>query len=373
MIPKRQPAQNWTTAELAILTDWLTRGHTAATIAQRLGRPLTSVQNKMKRSRLGPLIQARATITRVVRDDDGAKVIAPEETAGEPSDQFLERILKRTTYEVSRAKAEPYATLRIASDQPIALSISSDWHLSVTGPTDVEGLLAYADAIRTTPRAYAIGVGDLTDNPIKHRPTSVTEVPEELRLLDIVVGRFGGKLLATTSGNHDDWTKAFSGIDNLRNLAEKHRIHYAPDELIYQLEIVDPTDLDHITARWVIATRHKFRRHSNMNLTHACWRWFEENAHNWPQEPSGAILLPDAIAIGHNHVAAVETRTYDRGDVVACRMGSWQRTSPYTRAGGWALMPPTAPTIVFPHIRDGTQQPTAYADYRKALHTLQKA
>lgn len=339
-------------------------------LARELGRNRISIANRAKllkdRAAATPNV---AQLTRSVRRDSGVHILAPLETDLEPETQFLDRIRKGTSAAVAHTKAERYALVRIESDRPIAFSISSDWHLSSTGPTDVDGLIAYAEAIRDTPGAYAVAVGDQTDNPIKHKPVATRDIPDDLRLLDIVLGRFGPKLLGFTSGNHDDWTKTMVGVDNLQTMAERHRLHYAPDELVWLVEIVKP-GTDEVTARWVVATRHKFRRHSNLNHTHACWRWAEEQMHNWPHDTSGTILLPDVLALGHNHVAAVEHRTYERGTVIACRMGAWQYTSAFTRAGGWALMPATAPTVILPHIRDGQAQPHAYEDYRVALKQL---
>lgn len=311
-----------------------------------------------------------ATLSRSVGiGQHGVEVLAPLETEQEPEDQFLARVLKATGQSVSQHKAERYARVVIESDRPIGLSISSDWHLTADGPTDVAGVIAHAETVRDTPAMYALAVGDQMDNPIKHQPQDVKGIPADLRLLDIVLGRFGGKLLGMTSGNHDDWTKTLVGVDNIQSMAERHALHYAPDELLWLVEIVRP-GTDEVTARWVVATRHQYRRHSNLNHTHACWRWLEEDEHNWPNDEQGRTLLPDVVAIGHNHVAATETRSYQRGDVIACRMGSFQYTSRFTRQRGFTLMPPTCPTVILPNVRDGSAQPEAYARYEAAARVL---
>lgn len=360
-------------AILEAYRDSTTRDRNLTELGARLGRNPQALGNRYR------LLQAKAsgitpgvTLARSVREQVGVEVLAPLETDLEPESQFLSRVLQKTTGSVAAHKAERYARVRVESDRPIALSLSSDWHLTTTGATDVQGLLDYADAIAATDRAFAVAVGDQIDNPIKHQPSASREVPDDLRLLDILLGRFKGKLLGMTSGNHDDWTRTMVGVDNLKTMGERHAIHYAPDELVWLVEIASPSDPTLVTARWVVATRHKYFRHSNLNHTHACWRWLEDGANNWPHDGSGASFLPDVLAIGHNHVAAVETRTYDRGDVIACRMGSWQYTSGFTRAGGWTLMPPTAPTVILPNIRDGLEQPTAYKDYRVALDALRR-
>lgn len=368
----------WTPEQQREVFERVSRGEPPHVISREMGRTVDSVQSiiwkngwTQRNAMAGALVAPNGvTLTRAVRSDPVVTVLAPLETGMEPEESFLARVLTETEREVNHKKTERYVTVRIASDKPIAFSISSDWHLSAKSATDVKGLLAYADAIGKTPGAYAVAVGDMIDNPIKHKPQNVTGIPDDLRLLDIALARFNGKLLGMTSGNHDDWTKALVGVDSLKPMAERHRLHYAPDELVWLVEIVDPNQADHVTARWVVATRHQYRRHSNLNTTHACWRWLEDEINNWPNDGKGASLLPDIIAIGHNHCASVEARSTQRGTVIGCRMGSWQYTSSFTRAKGYTLAPPTAPTIILPNVRDGAQQPHAYERYQDALKAL---
>lgn len=368
----------WTPAEEAELAKHIADERFAPWIARAMNRTVPAIRNKagalglsLGLKPIAPFEPQGATMTRPVAIDPatvGVTVTAPMETEGESAEDFLARVLRRTGSAVEKAKAEPFVTLRIASDQPIALSLSSDWHLTGNGATDVQGLIDYADAIRETPRCYALSVGDLLDNPVKHRPQNPLDVPDELRLLDILVGKFGGKLLGATSGNHDDWSFSLAGTDHLKTMAEKHRVHYAPDCLIYVVEIVDPADVQCVTARWVIATRHKYYRHSNLNHSHACWRWLEDWASQWPMDAEGRTLIPDVLAIGHNHVATVETRSFPNGERVACRMGPWQKQSGFSRAGGWATSSETAPTVILWPTRKGGLQ--AFSDYRKAIDAL---
>lgn len=376
----------WTPEEETSLRAWLAHERiTAADAAARLDRPIGSVQNKITKLGIGLLQQARtapaplvlpaATFTRTVRADDAVQVVAPLETEEESDAAFLARVTGATTKAVQVSDAQRFATLRIASDRPIALSLSSDWHLTPHGACDVAGLLAYADTVADTPSVYAVSVGDLTDNPIKHKGGSTREVPDELRLLDLALGRFRGKMLGMTSGNHDDWSIALAGVDNLKAMSRRHRIHYAPDELVYVVEIVAPHDLETVTARWVVATRHQSLWNSTLNDTHACWRWLERGTNAWPLDAEGRTLLPDVVAIGHNHVASVENKSTPRGNVVACRMGSWQRPSGYARQKGFGMTPPTAPTVILPAVRGpgSHQQAYGFADYRMALTYLDVA
>jgi hypothetical protein len=347
----RHQDRPWTAADFDALVAMRQDGEPAAVIATRLGRTIQAVNNRIQRGiRLGLLSKYhgdhRTTIT--PRDvpvgeyaPEGppvAQVLAPADQEEEDERAFLARVLRGADTSVAKAEAQRHATIRLASDQPVAITLSSDWHVAPQG-TDLRGLLEYADLVRRTPRLYALAVGDLTDNPIKHRGGSVAQVSDELRLLDILVGRFGGKLLGMTSGNHDDWSKTLAGVDNLAALSRRHRVHYAPDELLWQVDIVSPHDPEDVTATYHLYTRHQWRRGSALNPGHACWTWWQEEGPNWG-------VIPDVLAIGHNHVAVVESRQFSERDMWALRMGTWQRDSAFARAKGFARYRPTAPTVV---------------------------
>lgn len=277
------------------------------------------------------------------RPPDGptlAEAFAPAESAEEPDDVFMARMLASADRSLAKARAQKVARLRIAARGAVCVSLSSDWHVAAEG-TDLRGLIEYADYIGHTPGIYALAVGDMTDNAIKHRGGSVRGVLDELRFLDGLVGRFRGKLLGMTSGNHDDWSRVFAGVDNLLHLSKRHRIHYAPDELLWQVDIVNPDDLDDVTASYHVYTRHQWRRGSALNPCHACWTWWQEEGANWP-------VIPDVLAIGHNHIAAKEERSYEHRTMHAVRMGAWQHDSSHSRAIGFARYRSTAPTIVLP-------------------------
>src|SRR5690606_29568305 len=131
-------------------------------------------------------------------------------------------------------------------------------------------------------------------------------------------------------------------------LAERGRIHYAPDELIYLIELVDPKSQT-VTARYVVATRHKYYRHSNLNPSHSPFPWLEDRVGQWPKGEDGGELIPDILAVAHNHTASLDVRTKANKPIWGARMGAWHRSG-HSRAGGWPAGPPTAPTfILHPH------------------------
>jgi len=369
---RKHTSRPWSGAELATLRTAYEQGATGRELAQLFPqRTAESVRMKVQLERENGLVRvvarrANQPVTTVVvtphADATGplglplATVLAPEAAQDEPEGAFLDRVLAAAKTRTDRARTQRFATVQVATDQPIALSLSSDWHLG-TG-ADLPGLIRYADWVAHTPGVVAIAVGDLTDNPIKHRGGSVAAVKDELRLLDHLVGRFKGRLLGITSGNHDDWSKTLAGVDNLAALARRHRLHYAPDELLWTVELVDPTDPGRVTATYRVYTRHQWRRSSMLNPGHACWTWWQEDGPNWSHRP-------DVLAIGHHHVAVVEQRVFaDQPPVWALRMGAWQVDSDFARAKGFGRYAATAPTVVlWPHRE---RDPLAFSDYREA-------
>ena len=272
-----------------------------------------------------------------------AEAYAPLHSAEEDEETFVARMVSVATAHVQKAAAQRHARLRIASKTPVAISLLSDAHVSPHG-TDLAALLEYADFVAATPGVYALGMGDLLDNPIKHRGGNVGQIADDLRFLDLLVARFRGKLLGTTSGNHDDWSKVLAGVDHLLALAKRHKIHYAPDELLWVVEIVNPDDADDVTATYRVHTRHQWRRGSALNPCHACWTWWQEDGMNWDG-------FPDVLAIGHNHVSAVESRQFESRDMWAIRPGTFQKDSSFARAKGYGRYRATTPTIVLPPTR----------------------
>lgn len=338
----------------------------AREVSERTGRRRTYHAVRLKAAEEGIRFGLSAPVSRVIRSDDEIALVASEWSAKEEAEEIYRRAVARTDRALSRAKEEGVAYIQIVSSKPVLLSISSDWHISTTGATDIAGLRDYAQAIASTPGAWAVAAGDQIDNPIKWSK-NMTEVPDEYALLGMVLNDFGSKLLGMTSGNHDDWTVAFSGIDALRWLVEKGKLHYAPDELVYIIEILDPATGER-TARYCVATRHKYYRHSNLNPTHGCFRWLEDRVGQWPVMEDGGELVPDILAMGHNHVAACEVRSFVNKPIWGARMGAWQYTSAHGRAGGWRNSPPTAPNfILFPHRARDIE---GFADYRNALDSL---
>jgi hypothetical protein len=358
-------APHWTDDEKTAALEMLAAGKDDIQVAAALGR--TENQVRHFRRRRGMTGEKRPTLTRLVSETPERLVFAPEESDEEPVETLWERCVRATTRKIAKTRTEGVATIRLLTDSPVAVSISSDWHITPSGSCDLVRLRTYAEAIQQAPGAYAVAVGDLTDNPVKWNK-NMDDIPDEARLLDLIFGVFGSKLLATTDGNHDAWSKQFAGLDNIRRMASLHRVHYAPDELVYLVELASPSAPDRVTARYVIATRHQYRRNSSLNWSHAAWRWAEDNMYDWPKGEDGGVLLPDIIAIGHNHAAEVAVRDYEGGKRWAARMGPFQVHSSHARQFGWSRGTPTCPTfLLYPHRAKPVE---GYADYDRALEIL---
>lgn len=366
---RRNDHRAWTRADDADLRARCERGELLRRIADDTGRTLASVRNRMKALDVRVNMDVREMIlSRGVaeyRAPDGptlAEVFAPEASADEPDDVFLSRMIGSATRSIETAAAQRWARIRIASRDAITLTLWSDAHVSAKG-TDLAAQMEFAEFVGGTPGVYSLGMGDWLDNPIKHKGSNVHQIADDLRFLDLLVGQFKGKLLGTTSGNHDDWSKVLAGTDHLLQLAKRHRIHYAPDELLWTVEIVDPDCPDEVTATYRIYTRHQWRRGSMLNPCHACWTWWQEEGPNWP-------TIPDVMAIGHNHVAVVESRQYEARDMWAIRPGSFQKDSSFARAKGFGRYRHTTPAIVLPAQQGRV---VCFADPEDAVQYMQGA
>lgn len=276
------------------------------------------------------------TLTRVVSETPERVVLAPEESDEEPIEELLERTFKRTEREIKRATTRRYALARIVTDRPIALTFISDQHLSTSGAVDVRRAMEDAETVQQTPGLYAILGGDGVDNHIKHRAALVAKAStptDEWRLYDYYLRTLGHKALAVISGNHDDWTRDFSGVDMVARLASAQKIHYAPDELVMTVQIVgkDGTERQAYTAK----IRHQYRYNSSLNLGHTVKRMYDMGSDPF-----------DIGVVCHNHAAHIET--FDRHGLTryALRPGSYQIQTAHGRRYGYADGYPTCPGVV---------------------------
>ncbi len=357
LMARRRDMDKWTPEALEQVRQMTEAGMTGREIAAATGRTTGAVHNVRVRHGFRAPINGRQPAATMVRQvasygpPDSPPVVeifAPQVTAEESDDEFLRRYRARAAQSVQTARAQRFVTVKVVSDVPIGIITQADQHIDGTG-TDLEFLEQTARYVAETPNLYTIDVGDLMNNNIVHRDRDIRAVADQVRFTDLYIGWHRGKWWGGVGGNHTDWTKQVAGVDVIGMLAKRHKFHYAPDELIWTVQIANPHNPDEITAEWVIATRHQYRRHSNMNPQHACLRWMEENAPNLPR-------LPDAVVLAHNHTAHVGVVNYKHHDVWAVRPGSAQVDSSYARQKGFQEYRPTAPVIICPPTNDERMQ-----------------
>jgi hypothetical protein len=350
----RSDQRAWTAEEDATLARMTADGATKTEIGRVLDRTPEAVANRRWKTGVrSPLTgkpkgyELRPVAEYTPPPSDGnvglryaAAVLAPEATREETAEEFLARMFQNGGRSVQKAKAQRHATVKIASDKPVGLAFLGDQHIDTKG-TDLAFLRQTAEYIARMEGLYGILLGDLLQNNIVHRDKDVRSVADQLRFADIYIEWMRGKLLGGVTGNHDDWALSLGGFDHIKAMATRHKFHAVPDELTWKVQIVNPHDADEVTAEWVIATRHQFRRHSNLNPLHACWRWLEEQVANWER-------VPDVLVLAHNHSAAVGVHNYAGKDVWGVRMGSAQLDSAYARQKGFQDFRPTAPVAVLP-------------------------
>lgn len=214
--------------------------------------------------------------------------------------------------------------------EPCALTFISDQHISLGNTVDLHRMREDAELVAAQDGVFAILGGDATDNHIKHRSAILaarSQPSDQFELFEFYLGIFAHRVLVGIAGNHDLWTNQFAGVDVLGMLMKQQRVCYAPDEAIITVSVGKQA--------YKIGMRHQFRLNSTFNQTHAVKQWFRVGEHDW-----------DIGCIGHHHEGAVEP-FYGHGlERWACRPGSYQITSAFSRQFGYSKTRPTCPTFV---------------------------
>lgn len=215
-------------------------------------------------------------------------------------------------------------------NEVFAVSYISDQHLGPGTPCDMKRMREDAELIAETPGLYAISMGDGVDNHIKHRSamlSSRSQPGEQYDLYEHYLNIFSPKILALISGNHDDWTKQFAGIDVVARIAKSNRIFFAPDEARIKIKVG--------SQNYRFAARHQYRLNSSFNQSHSVKQWLRLGMEDF-----------DVGGIGHHHEATIESHIYRGQKVWVLRPGSYQISSQYSRQLGYNNSIPTCPTLV---------------------------
>jgi len=215
-------------------------------------------------------------------------------------------------------------------NEVFAVAYVSDQHLGPGTPCDMKRMREDAELIANTPGLYAFCMGDGVDNHIKHRSAmlnSRSQPGEQYELYEYYLGIFADSILALISGNHDDWTKQFAGVDVVYRIAKNHRMFYAPDEARLRINVGN--------QEYKFAGRHQYKMASSFKQGHSVKQWLRLGEEEF-----------DVGGVGHHHEAHIECHLYRGKRTWIVRPGSYQITSQYSRQFGFNDSVPSCPTIV---------------------------
>lgn len=261
--------------------------------------------------------------------------VSAEEQLPDPHEVLQRAILRFDKYaDLQRRKANQFIKF---DTWPVGIAFVADNHIGAEG-TDYRRMFAEAELMASTPNLYVVQVGDLVDNMIigklmrERMSTSVT-IPEEWALAKRYLELLGGKLLAVVGGNHDAWTKAVAGFDQLREMValQKPGKLYDAHELYFQINVG--------TVAWPVRIRHKWGYHSILNPTHGIERGFERDQSR-----------PFTLGVGaHTHVSGL-SRQFNAGGRtgLAVLCGSYKVHDNYAmQLGAPTPNGSTAVTVIF--------------------------
>ena len=248
----------------------------------------------------------------------------------------LERSIERFNRLRDSMNRQRNQTIRFPN-RPIAIAFAADNHIGNDG-VDYERMFSEAELIADTENMYAINLGDLADNFIVQKLLSLrmftsTTIPEEWALVQHYVRILGPSLLAVIGGNHDGWTKAIAGVDQLQNILAYLRpdLLYHSDELLVNIQ-VGPLS---VPAR----LRHKWRYNSVLNPTHGIERTYE-------RDQAKRFLL----GVGaHTHISGLSRQFNAGGQTgLAVICGAYKIYDPFAvRLGLAEANKSTAVTVIF--------------------------
>ena len=282
----------------------------------------------------------RQVHTEVREHSPGIHIEEPQKPQAMSVEAMWERAKERTDAEREWFTDRHFARITIQTDRPIALAFKSDHHVSEDGPVDLRRMERDALIVRDTPGLFAALGGDGVNNHIKHRSALVNSSSSpgnEYKMYDHYLGMMGRKVLFAISGNHDDWTKDFAGVDAIGGLYHRRRLFYAPDFVVVTivLQSSDGTEVE-----YVVKLRHQYRYGSSFNLTHTVKRLWEMGPNDF-----------DVGVVCHHHELALEPFFKQGRKRYAIRPGAYQIGSGHSRRYGFGPNQPSAPTVIFEPFR----------------------
>lgn len=239
---------------------------------------------------------------------------------------------------------------------PIALAFIGDLHLGSSG-TDYERVFREATIVAKTPHMYTILCGDLLDNFIvpklmAARMNSRIAIEEEWALVHRYLKLLAPKLLASISGNHENWQWVLTGIHYFASVLREvsRSCLFDTDDALIDLAVGK--------AIYPLRIRHHWRNQSKYNLTHG---------------------IEDLSRFDHNFLIGVGAHTHASGVIrgfnaqggngAAVMCGSYKIHDPFARARGFPKHnTSTAMTLIL--FDDGTK--IACESLERAAETMRR-
>ena len=224
--------------------------------------------------------------------------------------------------------------ITIPTKEPIAVAFIADLHIGDRG-TDNEALYADMKFLKDTPRLYAIFGGDIINNAIFGLKQSSMDmvlrqnltVSLQWRAYEELVKELSDKILCMSTGTHEDWSTAVTGVDWVQKMAARQGIIYTGHGGLIKLKVGE--------IEYRIFRRHHYPYHTSFNPLHSVKRMWDMGPHDF-----------DIGVLEHRHRAAIETFDRHGEERIALRCGSYKVYDEYARKLGYYGMKPANPTVI---------------------------
>ncbi|MBI5035579.1 MAG: hypothetical protein HZB51_34235 [Chloroflexi bacterium] len=270
-----------------------------------------------------------------------------------------EQVIAALTAEYNRLHALRLkaANQKIAFEKgPICAVFFADVHLGHPG-VNIVRFLEELRLIRETPGMWAFAVGDMVENMIlpklvNNRFNGELKPTYEWKLLRYVMEIIAPKLIGATSGNHENWIEALTGIPYFHEIVKQTapQVLYNTNDIQFDCYVEG--------ANFPVRIRHKWLYKSKYNATHGiedAWRFDHGFKIGVGAHTHTSGLIREFNAGGDNGMALL-CGTYKDCDEYAAKLGV-PRPNRSTAVS----------VILYP---DGDM--TGYRDLRKAADVIRR-
>jgi hypothetical protein len=159
---------------------------------------------------------------------------------------------------------------------------------------------------------------------------AVIPIKTQWKLVEHYLEMFGDKILAVVGGNHDAWSKKFSGVDVLEELVKKRKVLHDNSEWQLTLKVGH--------ENYKMAIRHSAKYTSAYNETHSAKQL-------WRMARIPADV--DVVVVSHTHNPSIEEFIWGaNGPRLAIRTGTYKLGDCYVREIGFSPGGYAIPTVI---------------------------